>query len=63
MTGSALRLAYKALVGAPQSCRFHGQEWTEIEAWSGEPRCESCRQPWRVVRALEAVKREMEEQA
>lgn len=60
MRDDALRLAYKALASAPQSCRFHGIDFTELEAWSGEPRCESCRQPWRVSRALAAVTRELE---
>lgn len=48
-----------ALNEAPKYCRFHddnfgflGYEWP-----GGPPRCDSCKQPWRVTRALEALSR------
>lgn len=55
----ALRLAYDALAEAPQQCRYHGTNFAFLgtEPWSAEglPRCDSCKQPWRVVRALRAI--------
>lgn len=48
-----------ALSNAPQSCRYHGTDFGFVgtengQPW-GEPRCESCKQPWRVTRALAAL--------
>jgi hypothetical protein len=45
-----------ALIRAEQHCRYHDQEFERLglESW-GEPRCDSCKQPWRVVQALAAV--------
>ncbi len=44
-----------ALVHAPTSCRYHGTDWNALGFAHGEPRCESCRRPWRVSRALDAL--------
>lgn len=46
----------QALVNAPTSCRYHGTDWDFLgsEPW-GEPRCDSCKQPWRVGKALDAL--------
>jgi len=44
-----------ALDGAPQQCRYHGADFGRAGLQGGVPRCESCRQPWRVVRALQAL--------
>lgn len=46
-----------ALDHAPQLCRFHGSDFDRLGMAHGEPRCDSCRQPWRVTRALAAVGR------
>lgn len=51
-TRRALILAAGALRSAPQSCRYHGQDFNASGMWCGEPRCESCQQPFRVVNAL-----------
>lgn len=53
----ALRLARLALTHDAQLCRYHGARFDFLGMQFGEPRCESCRQPWRVTRALAAVKR------
>lgn len=48
-------LAAGALRSAEQACRYHGQDFERHGMWCGEPRCESCRQPYRVVNALKAI--------
>lgn len=55
ITPAALDVIRAALMKAPQQCLFHGQDWDRLGFDYGEPRCESCRQPWRVVRALAEV--------
>lgn len=52
---SALRFARQALESAPQRCLYHGTEFDKLGMQWGEPRCESCQQPWRVVRALKEI--------
>lgn len=54
----ALRYAREALEAAPQTCRYHDAEFGKLgwEPW-GEPRCDSCKQPWRTVRALREIER------
>jgi hypothetical protein len=62
MTGDALealRLAYQALTHMDLECRYHHGDFGYL-GWTGhpytsEPRCDSCKRPWRAVRALEAV--------
>lgn len=54
-----LSIIQAALVNAPTSCRYHGTDWGAL-GWEGprggdEPRCDSCKQPWRVSRALDAL--------
>jgi len=44
-----------ALEGETDQCRYHGAQFGEIEPWSGLPRCESCRQPYRVTLARRAL--------
>lgn len=51
----ALRCAYDALEGAGTACPYHGREFDKLGTRNGVPNCESCRQPWRVCRALEAI--------
>lgn len=55
-TFSALATAHSALHCAEQRCRFHGDDFGRAGWWRGEPRCESCRQPWRVTEALKAIR-------
>lgn len=59
MTGPSYHLAViqAALAAAPQTCRYHGNQFDRLGMEYGEPRCDSCKQPWRVVRALDAVDR------
>ena len=55
-----LRLAREALAHAEQRCRYHGADFERLgtEPYErGLPRCDSCKQPWRVVRALAAIDR------
>lgn len=52
-----LRLAFVALAASPQRCRYHGDDFGRLGWERGEPRCDSCKQPWRVKRALDAVER------
>jgi len=64
MTGDtveALRLAYQALTHMDLECRYHHGDFGYL-GWNGHPytslpRCDSCKQPWRVTRALQAVER------
>jgi hypothetical protein len=51
---AALDLAWEALEGAPQSCRFHGTDFGALQL--GLPRCESCRLPYLVAVALQQVR-------
>lgn len=50
----ALRSALEALEASPQRCRYHGTDWGDTKF--GEPRCESCRLPYRVTVALRDVR-------
>lgn len=50
---AAIDLAQEVLVSLPQTCKFHGTEFGDTRF--GEPRCESCRLPYRVGRALRAA--------
>lgn len=56
----ALRLAYKALMGGPLSCRYHDGDFDKSGMWMGEPRCDSCKQPARIAAALVAVQAAIE---
>lgn len=47
---AALRSAQDALVMFSQTCRYHGTDFGDTKF--GEPRCESCRAPYKVGRAL-----------
>jgi hypothetical protein len=49
-----------ALEEAPQECRYHGKDFERMGMQWGRPRCDSCKQPWRVVQALVALDRENE---
>ncbi|HEU4544522.1 MAG TPA: hypothetical protein VFR23_25570 [Jiangellaceae bacterium] len=50
-----LRVAREALAEMPRECRFHGGYFGHLGFQWGEPRCESCRQPWRVDTALRRI--------
>lgn len=56
---TVLEQARRALSHAAQTCRYHGADFERLGMWNGEPRCESCRQPWRVTQALTAISRYM----
>ena len=51
----AIRLVREALEHDPQRCRYHGSDFERSDLFYGEPRCDSCKQPWRVTRALAAL--------
>jgi hypothetical protein len=58
---AALTQAETALQHASQECKYHGHNFGKL-GWTGAentsaPACESCRQPWRVTRALAAINR------
>lgn len=55
LTGEQVNQVLAALNGQPRECRYHGTEFGPIDTWAGGPRCESCRQPWRVVRAIKIM--------
>jgi hypothetical protein len=60
MSMDTLKLAREALRHAEQRCRYHRENFGFLGfEWWGEPRCESCRQPWRVTQALAAIDREL----
>lgn len=60
-----LVLAHEALRNAENRCRYHGDNWDFLgregygpqSETEREPRCDSCKQPWRVTRALDAIGR------
>lgn len=58
MAGYALAAAMTALVGAEQTCRYHGVHFDKLGFDRVEPRCDSCKQPWRVRRAIDAIQAE-----
>lgn len=45
--------AAAVLKDVPQSCQYHGTEWSGMRR--GLPICESCRQPYRVTKVLAAI--------
>lgn len=55
---TALNLAYAALGQMPTSCPYHGTDFHKAGTWMGKPRCDSCKQPERVAKALTAIKAE-----
>lgn len=55
VTEVALAAARTALQHAEQTCRYHGTDFARLGWEFGEPRCDSCKQPWRVTRALDAL--------
>lgn len=46
----------RALADGPRVCRYHGTNFELSHMAFGLPRCESCRQPYRVAQALAALK-------
>jgi hypothetical protein len=50
-----LEHAALALKHAPQSCQYHGTDFEKTGMWNGLPKCESCRQPYRVTKVLAAI--------
>ncbi|MEU9819188.1 hypothetical protein ACIGG9_16145 [Pseudonocardia alni] len=56
MTNELLTIR-KALERAPQRCPRHGTDFAQSGFWFEEPRCESCRQPYRTSKALKALDR------
>ena len=53
--GAALRAAREALLRLPQICTYHGSDFGFLGWSQGVPRCDSCRTPWRVKVALDAI--------
>jgi hypothetical protein len=55
----ALTWAEEALSHAEQECRYHGGDFGflgwERQPFVSPPRCDSCKQPWRVTRAREYI--------
>ena len=52
---AAIPVIRRALAGEPRACRFHGTDFERSNLAFGLPRCESCRQPYRVAEALAAL--------
>jgi hypothetical protein len=52
-------LLLDVLDNAPQHCQWHGQDFFRAGSALGRPgvpRCDSCKQPWRVLSALVALR-------
>lgn len=52
-------LLLDALDSAPQHCQWHGQDFFRAGSALGRPdvpACDSCKQPWRVLSALVALR-------
>ena len=47
----------RALAMGPEVCRYHGDRFDFLGMERSEPRCESCREPWRIKQALAALGR------
>lgn len=51
----------QAVLSLPVECRYHGTEFGALGSLGanegGQPRCESCRAPWRRMCALAALDR------
>lgn len=57
----AVRMCFKALVKGPLSCQYHGTDFEKLGTYfDGRPRCDSCKQPWRISQALLAIERAAE---
>lgn len=54
---TALRSIRLALSHAADTCRFHGTRFDHLGMEHGEPRCDSCKQPFRVIAARAALER------
>lgn len=52
-----LEVVIDALADLSKKCQYHGESLGASGFQHGLPRCESCRQPWRVTRALEVLAR------
>lgn len=56
-----LEMVSEVLDNSVDTCRYHGTDFEKLgtEPWSrvGLPRCDSCKQPWRVRRARAAIER------
>ncbi len=57
MTAADLATIRQALAHAELACRFHGTNFEKLGMDHGEPRCDSCKQPWRNNRAIAALTR------
>lgn len=51
----AIGLALDALHEAPRRCQYHGKDWEKLGFEWGLPRCDSCKLPYRVDRAINAL--------
>lgn len=56
-TRAALPVVRRALAGEPRTCRYHGTDFERSNLAFGLPRCDSCKQPYRVAQALGALDR------
>jgi hypothetical protein len=58
-TSADLWTVKAALEELPATCRYHGDDFGKLghQGPHGEPRCESCRAPWRRMCGLAAVER------
>lgn len=61
LTGEA-QAVRDALEHAVQVCPYHGADFAAagVAPVSGIPRCDSCKQPWRIRRALKALNEGLE---
>lgn len=56
MSSYVHRVVREALIHAERQCRYHRDQFDFLGTYhDGTPRCESCQQPWRVRRALDAI--------
>lgn len=54
---AAINAIWLALNTLPTRCRYHGDQFDALGFQWGEPRCESCRQPYLATEALAALHR------
>lgn len=52
---AALKAIAESLTHVPHGCRYHGSDFGKLGFEWSMPRCDSCKQPYRVYRAVEEL--------
>lgn len=55
MTQAEIDIILAALRSMPTKCRYHGEDFGKLGWEWGEPRCDSCKEPYRATRARQVM--------